>query len=193
MTHTSALTAIAALGAAVVVTSCGVDQLHRAQVHHDDLRPATAVDVTSGWCDRSGCDAFDHPSIVSSIATGIVGVIALSSDTASKDCSLNCPFSWAPVGIWRTPAPIVDEPAAQAVVDAKPPDITFSADRRYEQTLAPGDYLICGDRACVPLTIGPNDVYTVNFLLQMASTEIRVWAPTGGQPLTLDPFQIAWR
>jgi hypothetical protein len=141
------------------------------------------------YCDESGCDAASRPVTGASISTGIAGVVAGASDLELNGCS-ECPFSGNRLFIWSAAAPIVDQKAARALAAAGPPTFTVDADERYEQPLPPGSYLVCARYdSCTALEIRVNEVFTVNVVNQMI-TQLHVWPPGAGQPLTVPEFHL---
>lgn len=157
---------LAAITALVLVTSCGL------------------------LCNDYACDVAGQPRTASSITSGIVGVVTSASDEISNGCA-ECSFSSTTIGIWSLPTAIVDAASAKAEVASRPPDITVNANRRYEQALAPGDYLVCSTWVCMPLSLGANEVFTVNVVLSLG-TFFRVWAPGVGQEMEEDEFHVDW-
>lgn len=67
----------------------------------------------------------------------------------------------------------------------------MNADRRYEQALAPGHYLVCNTWVCMPLSLGANEVFTVNVVLSVG-TFFRVWGPGDKDGLTLSEIRVDW-
>lgn len=166
MFQPSTRTVLTALAIMIAVTSCGF------------------------LCNDYACHVAGRPATASSIPSGIVGVVASASDVISNGCG-ECEFSSTTIGIWSTPTVISDETDAEALIASRPPDITVNANRRYEQALAPGDYLVCSTWVCMPLSLGANEVFTVNVVLSVG-TFFRVWAPGVGQEMEEDEFHVDW-
>jgi hypothetical protein len=113
-------------------------------------------------CNRSGCEATEHPISRSQISQGIAGVVSLESDDAINGCA-ECGFSSAELRVWSTPTRVSDAEGAESVVKANAPSFTINADQRYERSLDAGYYLVCQlPWECASISVPQTGVVTIN-------------------------------
>jgi hypothetical protein len=142
-------------------------------------------------CERSACEAFEQPAPPSHVQSGLAGVVAGEGDIIVDGCN-ECGWSAAELRVWPTSAPIADVAAARDVVNGGPPKLTFKADRRYEQALEAGHYLVCpipsacieggvefcsSPTTCAAVSIPSRGVVTVNVGLGNGGAGVRVFDP----------------
>jgi hypothetical protein len=142
-------------------------------------------------CDRAGCDALEHPLGDVGIMVGIAGVVASESDLVANGCQ-ECPLSQGTIELWTSATAVTTADEAQALVDAGAPTQTVEVDERYEQTLDPGEYLVCVsnlDRVCAGVTIA-DAVVTVHASFPYGMPDLVVFEPGEAEPRTERIFEL---
>lgn len=144
---------------------------------------AVACGIPSETCDRSGCEAVAQPA-PATIDRGIAGAVASPSDLGINGCT-RCSFAPAQLTVYTAEQPVVDEATAKQVFDAAMIAAVISANGRYEQALASGEYLICLDRGgvsyCTGLTVPDLGVISVHVILPLGSPLLIVFLPGATQ------------
>ena len=125
-------------------------------------------------CDQAGCDALGSPARDTG-ASAVAGMIAYQTDVVANGCQ-ECGFSSTMLSFWKTPALVTDTPSAMAIV-AGPPTATLQADKRYQQLLDPGSYLVCVRAYCAGVDVLPDHVTTVHVKMGFGPAQFVVFDP----------------
>ncbi len=159
------------------------------------VRAALCVSLLLGWslascdrCDETGCEALTHRADAK-IAQGIAGAIASRSDVESNGCQ-ECPFRQATLRVWPTEEAVTSAQEADTVIRSETP-ISIAADGRYEQALAPGDYLFCEFNVCTSVAVLNDKVTTVNVNSGDGISTIYVFEP--GEDLRVTEYETCQR
>jgi hypothetical protein len=117
--------------------------------------------------------------------------VAGAGDIIVDGCA-ECGWATAELRVWPTPAPVQDVAGARDVVNGGPPKVTIQADRRYEQTLEAGHYLVCPIASacaatgadfcsrptnCATVSVPPEGVVTVNIMITQSPPTVLVFEP----------------
>ena len=125
-------------------------------------------------CDRAGCDALGSPARDNG-ASAVAGVVAYQTDVVANGCQ-ECGFSSTMLSFWKTPALVTDARSAMAIV-AGAPTATLQADKRYQQPLDAGSYLVCVRAYCAGVDGLPYHVTTVHVKMGFGPAQFVVFDP----------------
>ena len=144
-------------------------------------------------CNHRACEAASRPATNVGISRGIAGVATNAGDAIDSFGCGYCDFGRADLRVWRTADLVADAEAALRIVQTTAPDLKIDIDEHYEQSLEPGDVLVCdsSDWTCTALSIGEDTVYTVNVVHALGGWMV-VFAPGEKEPSTADNFEL-WR
>ena len=143
-------------------------------------------------CERKACEDVAKPA-AAAIAQGVAGVVSYQSDVVENGCA-ECTYSEADFAIWATDS-LVSSAEEAVSVHASDADIMLHASRRYEQSLEPGNYLVCVDGSvstyCAAIAVGSNETWTVHLATTYGPGRMIVFAPGSQTPNTSAVFDIS--
>ena len=115
------------------------------------------------------------------------------SDVVENGCG-ECTYSQAEFAIWATDS-LVSSAAEADSVHATDTDLVVYANRRYEQSLEPGDYLVCVDGSvstyCAAITVRSGETWTVHLATTYGPGRMIVFEPGSETPNASAVFDIS--
>jgi hypothetical protein len=138
------------------------------------------LNACSEECVVEACEDFERPQAKGAIETGIVGVVAYTTDACQNDCC-ECTYTQARLLVFETDTATEDATEVQARFADAPPLHTLEIDTRYTQALEPGRYAACDQqlRTCANLEIAAGEVFTLNVKTLRGPMQMRVFDDSG--------------
>jgi hypothetical protein len=140
-------------------------------------------------CDLTGCAAVRLP-VEDTGHSAIAGAIASQSDLEiiGVKCA-ECPLVSATLTFWKTMSLVTDAPTATAIVAGATPAATVHADKRYEQPLEAGWYLVCADGSCVGVEVLSDHPTTVHVMRGVSPFLFLIFDP--GSKIARSPVALS--
>jgi hypothetical protein len=133
-------------------------------------------------CVLEACEDFERPQAKGAIETGIVGVVAYSTDACENGCC-ECEYTQTALVIFPTDTPVVDSADAQQRINTATMVRMLDVDTRYAQALEPRRYAACDQQleTCANLELAAGEVFTLNVKTLNGPMQMRVFDDSGSR------------